>query len=61
MGDNVISMDKASYKHGGIVHKVSSYGVHVRFTDGTFQVFHFNPTHHMQSPLSNLKLKKNAN
>ncbi len=41
----------------GVVWKVSEYGVHVRYGEGEktmFQVFHFNPNHHMQTPISSL-------
>jgi hypothetical protein len=40
------------------VRKVSDYGVHTKDSDGYFMVFHFNPTHHMQSPITDLKLIK---
>ena len=39
----------------GVVTRVSDKAVHVRYDDGYFQKFHFQPTHHMQTSITALK------
>lgn len=60
IGISVISNSKYSKGMVGSIHKVSNEKVHVRFNDGTFEVFHFNPTHHMQTNISQLEVYKNG-
>jgi hypothetical protein len=48
-GDRVTNGER-----NGVVWKVSDIGVHVRYDDGLFQVFHFNPYHHSQTSISKL-------
>ena len=59
--DVVLSNSKYSSGKMGIVWKISDYGVHVNFgtiKEPSYQVFHFNPTHHMQSCISEINPKK---
>lgn len=51
VGDKVISSSKYSNGQCGVVRRLSEYGVHVRFEDGMFEVFHFKPTHHKQTAI----------
>lgn len=39
----------------GKVIKISEQAVHVKYEDGFFEKFHFKPTHHKQTPISELK------
>lgn len=39
----------------GNVIKISEQAVHVKYKDGFFEKFHFNPTHHKQTSISELK------
>lgn len=45
------------HKNGkiGTVTRVSDKAVHVRYDDGYFEKFHFQPTHHMQTSITALK------
>lgn len=47
--------DRVSYEeYQGVVWKVTDKAVHVRYDNELFQKFHFNPTHHMQTPIAKL-------
>lgn len=50
----------SGYNKLGEVHKISEKGVHVKYRENhpihkySYQVFHFNPTHHMQTHINQL-------
>jgi hypothetical protein len=57
-GDSVLSRSAHNSEKVGEVWKVSDYGVHVRYGKGdnaSFEVFHFNPHHHTQTPITLLE------
>ena len=58
-GDNVLSNSKWNNGKAGIVHAVYPYGVSVNFGDNinpSYQVFHFKPSHHMQTNINDLEI-----
>ena len=63
VGNKIISEDKYTKEQIGIIWKVTDEAVHVKFQsntdDITFQKFFFNPKHHMQSNILDLKLYNN--
>lgn len=60
VGNKIISTDKHSKNKIGIIWKITDESVHVKFGSDienvTFQKFFFNPTHHIQSNILDLKL-----
>lgn len=57
--DVVVSTSRFSRGREGVVWKVSEYGVHVNFgtiKEPSYQVFHFSPTHHMQSNITEITI-----
>lgn len=60
-GDSVISFSLWSNGKIGIVNKTSNIGVHVKFENGTSEVFRYNKSHHMHSSISNLTHNKSKN
>jgi len=57
VNDRVASSSKFSNGLHGRVWKISEKGVHVRFGEGefaSFQVFHYSPQHHSQSPIAEI-------
>lgn len=61
INDKVLSSSKYSNNYIGVVWKISDKAVHVKFEANDFQKFgfqkfYFNSTHHMQTPIEQLKL-----
>lgn len=54
-GDSVVSACKYSKGKIDVVMKTTNDAVHVKFYDGMYQKFFFNPTHHMQTSIDLLK------
>ena len=45
----------AKDNENGTVWKVSDKGVHVRYDNGMFEIFHFKPYHHKQTSIDALR------
>ena len=58
-GERVVCNDKYFNGKEGKIYAIYEYGVSVKLDDGFYQVYHFNPKHHKQSHIKDLKKIEN--